>query len=228
MNCSLAAITIQRKWLWPSSCSPYWALYISKNISILRLTFQLVSPMCLFYLNSKGTLLPVAIQLFSKPGPENPVREPMCWRDLFSVGVEFGCPMWSCLLQMTLHRHQCTFCVSFQGVLSIWWSQRLDLGEDVVQRGRIEFSPRGGSFRWSKIWTTSIKTEIITTVLFTLLKKIILYCCRHWFWRSNSLSNGGSMHCHPQMFGSKPSSFQITGSSLFLLVCHQSVSCQRH
>ena len=29
--------------------------------------------MCLFYLNSTGILLPVAIQLFAKPGPENPV-----------------------------------------------------------------------------------------------------------------------------------------------------------
>ena len=37
--------------------------------------FQVVSPMCLLYLSSKRTLLPVAIQLFAKPGPENPVSE---------------------------------------------------------------------------------------------------------------------------------------------------------
>ena len=37
--------------------------------------FQVVSPTCLFYLNSTGTLLPVAIQLFAKPDPENPVRQ---------------------------------------------------------------------------------------------------------------------------------------------------------
>ena len=39
-----------------------------------RFSLQVVSPMCLFYLNSKGTLMPVAIQLFTKPRQDNPVR----------------------------------------------------------------------------------------------------------------------------------------------------------
>ena len=45
--------------------------------------------MCLFYLNSKGTLLPVAIQLFAKPGPENPVSANY-YHPRMPVGNVFG------------------------------------------------------------------------------------------------------------------------------------------
>ena len=41
------------------------------NHSILL--FQLCAPMCLFFKNKEDHLMPIAIQLFPTPGPENPV-----------------------------------------------------------------------------------------------------------------------------------------------------------
>jgi len=36
--------------------------------------FKLPAPFALFYANTKGELLPIAIQLFPKPAEDNPVR----------------------------------------------------------------------------------------------------------------------------------------------------------
>lgn len=44
-----------------------------KDSAIYLFTQQLCSPLALFYLNKNNKLLPVAIQLKQKKGPDNPV-----------------------------------------------------------------------------------------------------------------------------------------------------------
>ena len=64
--------------------------------------------MCLFYLNSKGTLLPVAIQLFAKPGPENPVSTNY-YHPRMRVGNVFGHVCVSVCLSVCLSVQAITF-----------------------------------------------------------------------------------------------------------------------